>query len=239
MIEAHVSDNLTWVYEQEEHFTFREMLEKYVPKNTWIDLGIKVVLGMPADKFITPYERMFIPDYVLLYFKDASISRSSEDIPLCKPIKTVYKAPAPNKKFNLISPNIIILLITSLVILVTVLGQVTGRHKIWVDFVVYLFLGIAGLVLTFLTFASEHPATEWNLNLIWALPTHFIFAFLILKKSWRKNLVIYHRITAIILASFLISMPMLPQSFHWLVIPLSLILLSRATKNGWFTSSRR
>jgi hypothetical protein len=237
MIEAHVSDNFAWVYEEEASLTFREIIEKYIPGNTWIDLGIKIALGIAADNIITPYEKMFIPDYVMLDFKNAIIIRDGIGTPLCEPVKTIYKAPEQSEKSSLTSPNIIILLITSLIVLVTVIGQISNKHKIGIDFFVYLFFGIAGLIVSFLTFASEHPATEWNLNLIWAFPTHFVFAFLMLKNSWQQKLKIYHRFTAIILMLFLISMTLLPQSFHWLVIPLSLILLARATKNGWFVDS--
>jgi len=237
MIEAHVSDKLNWIYPEEEPVTFRQMIEKYIPANTWIDLGIKLALGIPADNIISPYEKMFLPDYVSLDFKNAMIQRNTGEILLCKPLKTIYKAPEIKEKFDPFAPNIIIIFLAVLVVLTTVYGQVRGKHKIWIDFFTYLVFGIAGLIIAFLTFASEHPATEWNLNLIWALPTHFVFAFVLLKKSWYRPVKIYHRFTAIVLVLFFMTMPGLPQSFHWLVIPLSLLLLVRSTKNGWFLAS--
>lgn len=236
MFEDNISDSLIWIYEEEKPATFRQMIEMYIPGNTWIDLGIKVALGKPADNLISPYEKMFLPDYVSLDFKNAKIQRDNGEVPLCKPIKTIYKAPPLKNKSSITSPSIIILLFTTVIIFATVNGQITGRHKLWIDFFVYLVFGIAGIIVAFLTFISEHPTTEWNLNLIWAFPVHALFALLILKKSWRNNLKIYHRSTAIILVLFLMTMLLIPQSFHWLVIPLSLILIARATKNGWFVN---
>jgi len=98
---------------------------------------------------------------------------------------------------------------------------------IWLDFLVFFSIGFAGILLSFLCFISVTEATEWNLNLVWALPTHFIFAFLWLFPSLRPKLDWYLKYTAGIVLLFLITMIFLPQTFHWLVVPLCLTILLR------------
>jgi len=99
---------------------------------------------------------------------------------------------------------------------------------IWLDFLVFFSVGFAGILLSFLCFISVTEATEWNLNLVWALPTHFIFAFLWLIPSLRPKLDWYLKFTAGIVLLFLITMIFLPQTFHWLVVPLCLTILLRS-----------
>jgi len=71
------------------------------------------------------------------------------------------------------------------------------------------------------------PSTKWNLNLIWAFPTHFLHGVLWLFPTMRPKLFWYIRLTAIVTTLFLVSMYFLPQTFHWLVVPLCLILIMR------------
>lgn len=99
---------------------------------------------------------------------------------------------------------------------------------VWLDFLIFFSLGLAGFLLSFLCFFSTLEATGSNLNLIWALPTHLIFAVLWLFPSLRTRLDWYLKFTAGVVILFLISIPFLPQTFHWLIIPLCLVVLFRS-----------
>ncbi|GET26799.1 DUF4105 domain-containing protein [Prolixibacter sp. NT017] len=230
-VEEVLNNKIIWAKEKEKPVTFRNLLDRYVPGNTWAGVGIKMALGVPADKNITYYQKMFLPDYVSKDFGEAKVPRDSVDVPLCLPRTTIYEAPPKKFKAELWSPVNIILALFVLVLVITVWQYRKKKAGIWLDFIIYLAFGVAGLVLAFLTFVSTHPATGWNLNLIWALPTHFLFAFVLLIKPLRNKLKGYHWFTAGLLVLFLVSMPLLPQTFHWLVIPLSLILLLRSGKH--------
>ena len=96
------------------------------------------------------------------------------------------------------------------------------------DFVVFFSVGLAGFMLSFLCFISVLEATGWNLNLVWALPTHLIFAFLWLVPSLRLKLGWYLKLTTGIVLLFLVTMLLLPQTFHWLVVPACLSILFRS-----------
>ena len=230
-VEEVMNNKIIWAKETEKPLTFRNLLDRYVPGNTWAGLGIKLALGIPADKEITYYQKMFLPDYVSQDFADAKVPRDSVEAPLCSPRKTIYQAPSKKFRPELWSPTNVILAFFAIVLLLTVWQYRKRKEGIWLDFIIYLLFGVAGLVLAFLTFVSTHPATGWNLNLIWALPTHVLFAFVLLIKPLRKKLRGYHWFTAGLVLLFLVSMPLLPQTFHWLVIPLSLILLLRSGKH--------
>ncbi|GET30826.1 DUF4105 domain-containing protein [Prolixibacter sp. SD074] len=230
-VEEVLHNKIIWAQETEKPVTFRDMLDRYVPGNTWAGVGIKMALGIPADKQITYYQKMFLPDYLSKDFSEAKVSRDSVDAQLCLPRTTVYNAPPQEFKPELWSPVNVIWAFFILVLIFTVWQYRKRKAGIWLDFIIYLLFGVAGFVLVFLTFVSTHPATGWNLNLVWALPTHFLFAFVLLIKPMREKLKGYHWFTAGLLVLFLLSMPLLPQTFHWLVIPLSLMLLLRSGKH--------
>jgi hypothetical protein len=71
------------------------------------------------------------------------------------------------------------------------------------------------------------PSTKWNFNLVWAWPTHFLLGILWLFPSMRKNLGWYVKLTTIVTTLFLVSIFFLPQTFHWLVVPICVILIMR------------
>jgi hypothetical protein len=139
----------------------------------------------------------------------------------------LYKAPVVHEGFDPTSPAMVVLMFLAAILGLSLWEYRINKRWIWLDFIVYLSLGIAGLILGFLCFISILEATGWNLNLLWALPTHFIYAFLLLFKPLREKLSWYVKLTTIILCLFLISMAFLPQTFHWLVVPICLIPLIR------------
>ena len=104
----------------------------------------------------------------------------------------------------------------------------------WLVFLIFFSLGLAGILLTFLCFYSLLEATGSNLNLIWAFPTHIVFALLWLVPSLRSGLGWYLKLTAFTIILFLVSMPFLPQTFHWLIIPLCLVILLRCLSSTLF-----
>src|SRR5688500_7144291 len=53
--------------------SFRELTDIYLKEQPWGDLGIDIGLGLPTDKIATPYEHMFLPDFVESGFAHASI----------------------------------------------------------------------------------------------------------------------------------------------------------------------
>ena len=144
------------------------------------------------------------------------------------PVTTLFVAKPLEAGSILTSPAVVINLVLLIVAGLTFIEYRRKRRMFWLDFLVFLSFGISGFLLGFLCFISVLEATEWNLNLIWALPTHLVFAFLWLIPSLRPKLEWYVKFTAAIVLFFLISMPFLPQTFHWLVVPICLIILLRS-----------
>ena len=78
----------------------------------------------------------------------------------------------------------------------------------------------------FMWFGTDHELCKDNFNLLWALPTHMVMSFFILKK--RPFVRKYFGITAILSALFLISLPVLPQEMNTAFLPLILLSVIRS-----------
>lgn len=208
-------------------YTYRQLLDQFLPGNSWSGFGIKLALGIPCDRKTTFSQKMFLPAYLEADMAKAKLVRDDSYVPFAQPVKVLYKAPFIHEGFSLTSPAVVVLMFLASVLGLSIWEYKLNRKWVWLDFIVYLSFGIAGLILGFLCFFSILEATGWNLNLIWAPPTHFIYAFLLLFKPLREKLRWYVKLTNITLCLFLISMAFLPQTFHWLVVPLCFIPLIR------------
>ncbi len=208
--------------------TFRQMLDEALPDNSWSGFGIKLALGVPCDRKTTFPEKMFLPAYLQKDMTGASLDRPEGKVPFTQPVQTIYKAPQLKQEFSFTSPAMVVFYFFFATLILSIREYQLKRRFVWLDFIVYLTFGIAGLILGFLCFYSQLEATGWNLNLLWALPTHFVYAFLLFVPALRDKLSWYPKITTYVLLAFLVTMYFLPQTFHWLVIPLSLTLLLRS-----------
>jgi hypothetical protein len=190
-------------------------------------LGVKLALGPPTDKISTFSQKMFLPDYLGNDMSKATVTREGKPFPITAPAVVIFDAPAVVHSFSLTSPAVVILLSLLAIAAITLLEIRKKRRQVWLDVAVFIVFGIAGMILYFTTFISVMPSTKWNLNLVWASPVHFLFGILWMIPKLRPKLMWYLQLTSVILVLFLASMFFLPQTFHWLVVPLCLILLIR------------
>ncbi|MBQ4230175.1 MAG: hypothetical protein II671_01340, partial [Salinivirgaceae bacterium] len=86
------------------------------------------------------------------------------------------------------------------------------------DRIYFGIIGLMGLLITLLWFATDHGATVGNLNMLWASPLFLVYIFTIgnAEKQWHKWL----RIILIAGNSIMIFGFLLPQSFNLCFYPL-------------------
>ncbi|HEY5511249.1 MAG TPA: DUF4105 domain-containing protein [Prolixibacteraceae bacterium] len=226
-VEKAVGGNVHYYTTGDKIMSFRNLIDLYLQDNSWSGLGIKLALGMPTDRISTFSQKMFLPDYLGDDLAKAIVVRKGVSSPLAAAPVVIFDAPAVLHNFSFTSPAVVLLLFLMIVTVLTLQEKRRAKKYFWLDVLVFAAFGIAGMILWFTTFVSVMPSAKWNLNLIWAWPTHFIFAILWLFPSLRPKLLWYLKLTAAVLVLFLLTMIVLPQTFHWLVIPLCLMLYMR------------
>jgi hypothetical protein len=206
--------------------SFRDMIHEYLDAGheDWSKLGIDILLGAKLDRKATNKEAIFfLPDYLLKGFDQATVHGHR----LAAAPQTILDMPSPLNKKSFFTPTVIF---TLLLLLVASLAMFKSRWALMAlsifDFLFFFLLGMAGVLLLFMWFGTDHKVCSNNYNLLWALPTNLVMAFFVhSKRSWVKT---YFRI--IFWFSILVALAwfVLPQAMNNALIPVLLLILFRS-----------
>lgn len=191
--------------------TFRQLLDIYLVKQPWTDFGIDLLLGLPADKQASIRNEMFLPELMaanlqeyLRYESGTAVLGEAKQfnntpMPPIMPKKTIWK------------PTNIFLALFLLSILLTFL--VSDKWKKAFDTILFLVMGIAGVLLVFMWFGTDHSATQQNLNILWLNPLYLFLLFVLGRKEspLRKQLLWGLLIINMLVLGFWNA---IPQQFH-------------------------
>ncbi len=208
------------------NYSIRELTDFYLKPFPWLDLGIDVCLGLPMDKKATPYEYMFLPDYVESGFDHAVVKSDSALTPLVKEKIVIYSERPEDSSFSFTHPLFVFCWLLLLTLALCVRDFYKKKLSNWFDIILFGSTGIIGVLLVLLWFFTDHKAAAYNFNLLWALPTHVVavVAF-IRKKRWLINYFLAVFLLEIIVLLFWWA---LPQQLNTSLIPVVIILLLRA-----------
>src|SRR5260221_5142128 len=156
------------------NYTIRNLTDIYLQQQPWGDLGIDICLGLPMDKKASPYEYMFLPDYIESSFDHAT--NNSIGQPLVKEKIIVYEPLREKSSFHWFHPWIVFGIFLTLASLLTCRDWQKKKLSKWFDVVLLLTIGLIGILLFLLWTMTDHKAAANNFNLMWALPTHAIVA---------------------------------------------------------------
>jgi hypothetical protein len=184
---------------------------------------------MPMDKKLTNIQYTYIPEYVFKAFSIARVQNEGEWRPVVQTTKYVYVAKEESKIGPVLTPALVFWLFWLLTIIISVIAKIKRISLRWFDLIFFLLVGLLGLLLLLLWVATDHAAAAWNLNLLWAWPTHLLIAFWLVKKAKPRWLNRYLLFTAILGISLVILWLVVPQALNVALIPIVLILVTRAS----------
>ncbi|MCB0642069.1 MAG: DUF4105 domain-containing protein [Phaeodactylibacter sp.] len=226
ILETVLGDRLEFVSQESPKLTYRQLLDLYIGDRFWLDFGMDLIVGMPADSIADIRGQMFLPDYLSLHFSQAKVTRDGETTSLVAPAKELV--PLERTKGEVLplywQPVFVFWVLLGLVALLTWLGG-DGLKKGF-DLLLFHLIGLAGLLVLFMWVGTDHPTTKWNLNLLWANP---LFLFLGAFGFWRDKLPgrLLGMLILLGLLVFVFANPWLPQQFPVGSYPLVLILVLR------------
>ncbi|HEX6846532.1 MAG TPA: DUF4105 domain-containing protein [Chitinophagaceae bacterium] len=205
--------------------TFRNLIHIYLDRGgqQWSKLGIDMLLGNPMDKKVTNREAMFLPDYLLMAFDSSTLNGKS----VVKEKKILLDYFESYKTKSGITP----FMVFGVLFLIIAAASFYSRYswplffKIF-DFFLFVFVGLIGVLILFMWFGTEHAMCKNNFNLLWALPTHLPFAFMLFgKKRWGRS---YFRFVFFYTIALLLVWFFLPQQFNNSLLPVMGIILVRS-----------
>src|SRR5882762_8197766 len=209
-------------------YTIRQLTDLYLDQQPWGDLGIDIGLGSTIDRKATPYEYMFLPDYLESGFDHAFIDVSGTSSSLVKEKTVVFQALPEEEERNWFHPWGVFGFLLVLALALAVFDLRRKKLSTWFDVTFLWVTGFLGLFLLFLWFGTDHHACAKNYNLLWALPTHVFAGVLLLRKNKPAWLPGYFLATSGICLLLLLTWPVLPQFLNYFLIPFVAAMLVRS-----------
>jgi hypothetical protein len=208
--------------------TLRQLLRPYLKQQPWTQFGIDLVLGMPSDQMASSEYAMFLPDYLHNAVAKATVSQGRGVVraEFCSPIFDNKR-----QEYSWLSYLTHPFAVSCLVALVGILCLFNQRANRIFDLVFWTVLGLAGVIIALLWFATDHQATKTNLNMFWALPTHLIFGWRTFGKSPLAER--YFALTTLLAGLMLAIWAFLPQELPYQALPIVILILIKGIVRWW------
>ncbi len=212
-----------------EEKSFRGLIDPYLENKRWQDLGMDLGLGVRADRIATPYQYMFLPDYLKDGVATATIKIEGKNEKLVVAEQTLL----PNQPEDSASPFFLKPWFAFTLLLLLVAGLTYYQYKNqlngwWLDAILFTLTGLFGLVILFLWFFTDHGVTVKNFNLIWAMPLHLIFVPMLLVKKRLKRVSSYFLTYFFALFFLMIFWYYTPQELNANILPFLIALALRS-----------
>jgi len=203
--------------------TPRMLIHSYLDKagQCWSKLGIDILLGQLMDKAIDDQGAMFLPDYLMKGLDNTD----NDGKPIVVSKKTILDLPSPIEPSSNYAPLITIGLFSLLYSSLYWLSRKKKNTYKILDSFLFFMTGLLGILLLVMWTMTDHTVCKNNWNIMWAIPTNIIVAFLNQKiRSWLPKYFLLCFIVSIVLVG---GWFWLPQSFNIALLPLVLLLTYR------------
>ena len=204
--------------------SYRKLVYENINPNSWGALGIDICLGAVIDKNINSKDELFLPYNLKSYFDELGNSNIRNGN-----LVTTSVLFGEYSKYTetLISPVYFLLILSLIIISITYIDYLRRTRSVLLDSIVLLVTGTIGLLLIYLWFFSNHTASAWNYNLLWAIPFNLILFIELLKKKQKKWVISYLKLIVIMLLLMCLHWVVGVQVFNISLISLILALIIR------------
>lgn len=206
--------------------TFRKEMRTYHHDYPWYQFGIDLALGSGIDRMLRSRDEMFVPVEMM---KKSSGAHFTDGRPLVRTERVLYEGlpdatlgPTPWYQGPIFWSIVTFLILSGVCVYDIRKMQITRfAYSIW-----FTVLGLAGIVISFLVFVSEHEATSPNVLIVWLNPIQLLFGVSV----WWRKLKIFNVIVAycnvIALTCLLAVWPFQSQSANIAFFPLMFATLA-------------
>lgn len=214
--------------------TYRNLINNYIDGDGWTHLGINLMFGAAAEKKVSHFGTAFLPEILKLNLDRATIlsfDRSTSRKLVSDSRVIVGPSTRDNKHtFWLFHPFTLTLLLFLLGAYQTFRKYKTSKSSKLFDSFLFGIVGLAGLLIGFLTFFSEHALVGQNWNLLWMSPLNLVLVPILWKRSLRKYVFYYLSFYLLLLLTFAAIVASQLQVVPFAIFPLVALLVMRTAR---------
>ena len=208
-----------------EGMSFRSLMDLYLKKNEWGDLGIDICLGSSIDVEASNLDQMYLPDYLFTGLEIATLDNKK----LVN--ETLTYIPDYNEyNQSIFSPKLIFIIVLLISIYISFRQIKYGLKYKYFDLILFCGSGLIGLLIIYLWGFTDHLSKN-NFNILWASPINFILPFLFSRETHEKWFIIYVIFYIAVLISLLILWNFIPQNLNQNVLIITLSMILRLASN--------
>ena len=208
-----------------EGMSFRGLMDLYLKKNEWGDLGIDICLGSSIDVEASNLDQMYLPDYLFTGLEIATLDNKK----LVN--ETLTYIPDYNEyNQSIFSPKLIFIIVLLISIYISFRQIKYGLKYKYFDLILFCGSGLIGLLIIYLWGFTDHLSKN-NFNILWASPINFILPFLFSRETHKKWFIIYVIFYIAVLISLLILWNFIPQNLNQNVLIITLSMILRLASN--------
>lgn len=224
-----------------EQTTFRDEIHRFTAVAPWLEFGIDFVLGSEVDKPRKQREQMFIPSVYEMELDSATVVATDGTTRNFVDTKTIIKPTVGMEETGNfpLSPLATFGILLLLTFILCVFDMKRGKLSLWADVAGLFLRSLAGFLVAFLFFFSEHPAVGSNWLVLAFNPLYFIMIpnvfFTVSQKKYMAKTTIkgikydifeLANLTVLVFTLLLFVLPL--QSLNIAMLPLVLTLLIRS-----------
>ena len=207
--------------------TFRALIRSQVAQNSWGGFGIDLALGSVIDRVAPAEDHMFLPRYMHRFFEVATFKNSNELLVEKQEVLNATQLSAKSSFWT--SPLFVFGILSILIIAVTYKNYKNNTRTTGIDVLIFAVSGIIGVLILLLWFATDHTATTYNYNLLWAFAFNILLLPTLLKTTVKRRFIGYLKFLILLLFLMLIHWFTGVQSFNIGILPIWIALLIRYT----------
>ena len=198
-----------------EHKSIRQLTNSYMgEEQAWGRLGINICLSGPRiDQPASAWEYMYLPEELMFAFDRMSLTVEGVERPLVKETKILSEMEPEEVVLPKTTPKNVFVAVLLLVAAIVTSFRIRGKSVRILEGSVFMLFGILSLLFLFLWFGTDHFTAYKPYSLMWAVPTHIIFAWTLFKKDRPIWIRWYCVGTAVLMAVILTGWKMLPVEF--------------------------
>lgn len=220
ILEKAASGQIRWHLPDEDK-SFWNLLDEYLYRMPWVKWGIHTILAQPGNRTATPYQYMFLPDYL----EEGLASATLNGAPLATPAEVLFEEePVALRNPWYLSPLFVFSI--AALLLAGVLHRYRSSSLLSaVALLLFSASGLIGVLLVFLGGFTEHPMTAPNYNLVWANPLNLLVLPWLFRRQLPRLAAKYLRIYAWILAAGIPLWFVVQPSVPYASLPLLLLMI--------------